>query len=83
MKLILRILCALLCVAIIAGMPFFLAAPMLVQEAQDIYSDEEEDEEGEGLELDFGKLFFGSAMAEEFAMEETDEEYSGRLETAL
>ena len=45
MKLILRILCALLCVAIIAGMPFFLAAPMLVQAAQDTYSDEEADEE--------------------------------------
>ena len=74
MKLILRILCALLCVAIIAGMPFFLAAPMLVQEAQDTYSDEEADEEDEGLELDFGKLFFSSAMAEGFAMEETDEE---------
>ena len=87
MKIILRIICALLCVAVIAGMPFFLAAPMMVQEAKDVYSEDEDEEEDEGIELDFGRLFFPSALAEEFVeeefvLEETDgEDLFGGMQT--
>ena len=74
MKAFLRILCAVLCAAFIVSMPFFLSAPNMIQEAKDeLLNDGEEEDEGE--ELDFGRLFFPSAMAEDgFVMEETDEE---------
>lgn len=69
-----RILCALLCAAFIVSMPFFLSAPNMIQEAKDeLLNNVEEEDEGE--ELDFGRLLFASAMAEDgFVMEETDEE---------
>ena len=49
MKTWLRILCALLCAALICGMPFYLSAPMMIQEAKDtlLNEDEEEDEDDE------------------------------------
>ena len=74
MKTWLRILCALLCAALICGMPFYLSAPMMIQEAKDTLLNEDE-EEDEGESLDFGRLLFPSAAAEEeFVMEETDAE---------
>ena len=74
MKTWLRILCALLCVALICGMPFYMSAPMMIQGAKDTLLNEDE-EEDEGESLDFGRLLFPSAAAEEeFVMEETDAE---------
>jgi len=74
MKTWLRILCALLCAALICGMPFYLSSPVMLQEAKDTLVNENE-EEDEGESLDFGRLLFSSAAAEEeFVMEETDEE---------
>jgi len=74
MKTWLRILCVVLCAAFICGMPFFLSSPVMVQEAKDeLLKDGDDEDEGESL--DFGRLFFSFAAAEEeFVMEATDEE---------
>ncbi len=64
MKLPVRIFLALMCAALIVSMPFFLSSPTMLYEAQEMMM--EENEEGEEEEsLDFGRLFFSSAIAEE------------------
>ena len=66
MKTLLRILLSLLCAAIVLSMPFFLSSPNMLGEVKASMmedSDEEEDEEGE--EIDFGRLLFASAAAED------------------
>ena len=74
MKTPLRILVAVLCAALIACMPFILSSPSLLNDAQEAYLEDREDEE-EGEELDFGRLFFSGAIAEEeFSMEDEDVE---------
>ena len=76
MKLPFRFLFAVLCAAMIAFLPFFLSSPTVLYEAQTKMTDEEEDD---GETLDFGRLLFAPAMAEDaadshFSMEETDVE---------
>lgn len=74
MKTPLRILVAVLCAALIVCMPFILSSPSLLNDAQEAYLEDREDEE-EGEELDFGRLFFSGAIAEEeFSMEDEDVE---------
>ena len=75
MKLTVRILCALLCAAFIVGIPFFLSSPPMLQEARDLLNEESEDDDEE--DLDFGRIFFPAAMAEDaseeaFAMDDED-----------
>lgn len=65
MKMPVRILLLLLCAALIVCMPFFLSSPTLLYEAEMEFYDEEEDEEEDDSSLDFGRLFFSSAVAEE------------------
>ena len=77
MKIFVRILCALLCAAFIVSMPFFISSPVILPEAQEeILFSEEGDEDGDDYDtVDFSRLFFSVAMAEEeFVMEATDEE---------
>ncbi len=77
MKTVLRFLSALLCALLIAGMPFFLSSPSMLQEAQDeiLYIDDDYEDGEEYDTVDFSRLFFSAAMAEEAsAMEATDEE---------
>lgn len=69
MKLPIRILIAMLCAAIILSMPFALSSPRILDNEkarlmqEDPDEDEAEDEDSE--EIDFGRLFFASACAEE------------------
>ena len=69
MKLPIRILIAMLCAAIILTMPFALSSPRILDNEkarlmqEDPDEDEAEDEDSE--EIDFGRLFFASACAEE------------------
>ena len=74
MKTVLKILIAILCASAIAGMPFFLSAPNMLQEAQDkILYEDEWDEDGEEYDtVDFSRLFFSSAIAEEGSFEMED-----------
>ena len=76
MKTVLRILCAVLCAALLIGMPFFLSAPTLLEEAEErIFSGEEDDEGGEEDDVvDFGRLFFSTACAEETSVTELSDE---------
>lgn len=77
MKIFVRILCALICAAFIVSMPFFISSPVILPEAQEeILFSEEGDEDGDDYDtVDFSRLFFSVAMAEEeFVMEATDEE---------
>ena len=62
MKLSVRIVLAVLCAALIVSMPFFLSSPNLLSEAEmDIQMGGEEDDNS----LDFGRILFPSAMAED------------------
>ena len=73
MKTPLRILLSLLCAAIVLSMPFFLSSPNMLGEVKASMmedSDEEEDEEGE--EIDFGRLLFASAAAEDLIVEDLE-----------
>ena len=77
MKITLRILFALLCTAFIVSMPFFLSSPALLQEAQEeiLFSEDGGEDEDEYDTVDFSRILFSSATAEEeFVMEATDEE---------
>ncbi len=64
MKLPMRVLLIVLCAALIVGMPFFISSPSVLQEAQEIWQNDSEDGE-EGETLDFGRLFFSCAFADE------------------
>ena len=64
MKLPVRILLGLLCAALIISMPFFLSSPSMLSEAREALTDSQE-EEDDGVDLDFGRLFLSAAMAEE------------------
>ena len=68
MKLPIRILIAMLCAAIILSMPFTLSSPRILDNEkarlmQEGEENEAEDEDSE--EIDFSRLFFTSACAEE------------------
>ncbi len=69
MKLPIRILTALLCAAIILLMPFVLSSPQILdnEKARLMQDDAEEDEAGDedSEEIDFGRLLFPSAYAED------------------
>lgn len=62
MKLPVRILMTVLCIALIAVMPFMLSSPYMIGEVKAALMNGEEDE---GEELDFASLIFASAFAEE------------------
>jgi len=79
MKMPVRVLLVLLCAAIIFAMPFVLSAPNMLNDIKmELMNDGEE-------EIDFGRLLFGSAMAEDELEEETLEEgeFSSHPEWAL
>ena len=76
MKLPIRILIAMLCAAIILSMPFTLSSPRILDNEkarlmQEGEEDEAEDEDSE--EIDFSRLFFTSACAEEDGNNEEDD----------
>ena len=81
MKLPVRIFLALLCAALIVSMPFFLSSPTMLPEAQEEFVDntrdnnEDDDEDGE---IDFGRLLFSAAYAEDELVAE-DIEQDGKL----
>ena len=68
MKMPLRILMILLCAAIILIIPFTVSSPNLLNDVKMELMNDGEDE------IDFGKLLFPGAMAEELADEEVEEE---------
>lgn len=75
MKLPIRIILSLLCAAIIVSMPFFLSSPeMLRSEADRIQRLDEEDEtndpDDDEEEIDFGRLLFPAAYADELPADE-------------
>ena len=79
MKMPVRVLLVLLCAAIIFAMPFVLSAPNMLNDIKmELMNDGEE-------EIDFGRLLFGSAMAEDELEEEMLEEgeFSSHPEWAL
>ena len=79
MKLPVRILLALLCAAIILAIPFAISSPNMLNDVKmELMNDGEE-------EIDFGRLLFASAMAEDELEEETleDGEFSAHPEWAL
>ena len=68
MKLPVRILLAVLCAAIILMMPFVISSPNMLNDIKMELMNDGEDE------IDFGRMFFSSAMAEDELEEETLEE---------
>ena len=68
MKMPLRILLILLCAAIILIIPFTVSSPNLLNDVKMELMNDGEDE------IDFGKLLFPGAMAEELPDEEVEEE---------
>ena len=79
MKLPLRILLVLLCAAIILAMPFVISSPNMLNDIKmELMNNGEE-------EIDFGRLFIPSAMAEDELEEETldEDEFSSHPEWAL
>ena len=68
MKMPLRILLILLCAAMILIIPFTVSSPNLLNDVKMELMNDGEDE------IDFGKLFFSGAMAEEAPDEEVEEE---------
>ena len=64
MRLPFRIFLILLCALLIVSMPFFLSSPTAVYVNHE-ESLEDETETDEGEELDFGRLFFPGALAEQ------------------
>ena len=74
MKIFLRILSAILCAGLIISMPFFLTSPELSGNLKmELMEGEMSEEEDEGDEIDFGRLLFSSASAEELIVETWDE----------
>ena len=79
MKLPMRILLVILCAAIILAMPFAISAPNMLNDIKmELMNDGEE-------EIDFGRLFFSSARAEDELEEETlnEGEFASHPEWAL
>lgn len=77
MKMPVRILLVLLCAALILSLPFTVSAPNMLNDVKMELMNEEGDEE----EIDFGRLFFSTACAEE-AEEITEEEDLDTTDTA-
>ena len=78
MKLTIRVILTVLCAAVILGMPFFLTSPQKLAVQQDSAQQEEEmknavteDEDSEFI--DFSRLLFGTACAEDAPQEENDD----------
>ena len=81
MKLPVRILLCLICAAIIAALPFAVSSPNMLNDVKmDLMNDEDDEDE-----INFGRLFFSSACAEEELEEEIlDEgEFASHPEWAL
>ena len=70
MKMPVRILLIILCAAMIIALPFTVSSPNMLNDVKMELMNEEDDED----EIDFGRLFFSSAMAEEETEEEEAEE---------
>ena len=70
MKMPVRILLILLCAALIIALPFTVSAPNMLNDVKNELMNEEDDED----EIDFGRLFFSAAYAEEEREEITGEE---------
>ncbi len=72
-RLPIRILLTLLCAAMILALPFAVSSPTLLDEAKLLLEEDGGEEEGE--ELDFGRMLFSSARAEEddLIIEETED----------
>ena len=67
MKLPVRIALILLCAALIAALPFVISSPNMLNDVKmELMNDEEN-------EIDFGRLLFSSASAEELIVETWDE----------
>lgn len=80
MKMPVRILLAVLCAALIVALPFVVSSPNMLGSVQETLMDEGEDE------IDFGRLLFSSAYAEEeleMTEEELDDEISLHPEWAI
>ena len=79
MKLPVRILLTLLCAAIILAMPFVISSPNMLNDVKMELMNDGEDE------IDFGRLFLSSAMAEDELEEETleDGEFASHPEWKL
>ena len=69
MKMPLRILLILLCAALIVAIPFVISSPNMLNDVKMELMNEGDDEE----EIDFGRLFFSVAKAEEEDLEVTEE----------
>ena len=66
MKLPVRVLLVMLCAAVILALPFVVSSPNMLNDVKmELMNDGELDDEEEGEELDFGRLFFSVARAEE------------------
>ena len=70
MKMPVRILLIILCAAMIIALPFTVSSPNMLNDVKMELMNEEDDED----EIDFGRLFLSSAMAEEETEEEEAEE---------
>ena len=77
MKFPVRVILAVMCIVLIASIPFFLSSPYMLPDAQEELVDNGQENEDE-IVLDFGRLFLSSAMAEE-DLEVEDVAMDGKL----
>ena len=78
-----RIVLWVLCTVLILAAPFVFSSPSLLSEVKWELMEQLETEDGEELELDFGRLLFSQARAEEELIEETVEEGNSDLGPAV
>ena len=84
MKALVRVLLCLLCAALIIAMPFVISAPNMLGEVKMEMMNSNEEGEEDGEEIDFGRLFFSSAFADELTEETiTEGEFFSHPEWAL
>ena len=77
-----RIILSVICGLLILAAPFLISSPSLLTEAYDRMTEDREDEDS--IELDFGRLFFSGAMAEDAEnLEELEEEVVEGLDSDL
>ena len=69
MKMLVRILLILLCAALIIALPFTVSSPNMLNDVKLELMNEGNDED----EIDFGKIFFSSAIAEDLEITEIEE----------
>ena len=84
MKALVRVLLCLLCAALIIAIPFTISAPNMLGEVKMEMMNSDEEGEADGEEIDFGRLFFSSAFADELTEETiTEGEFFSHPEWAL